>query len=60
MIDREELKILESEWVCSKRDKNGEETWGYELVEGAPKEVREELEELMRAFDFEDRIHGYK
>ena len=60
MIDPEVVKVLESSWVQNKRDKNGEETWGWELKEGAPEDVKKAFEDFLEAQSFEDSMHGYK
>jgi len=60
MIDKEILKILDSEWVQNKRDENGNETWGHELKEGAPVDVVRAFQEYEQAQDYEDKLHGYK
>ena len=39
MLDPEILKVLDSPWVQSKRDKFGREIWGFELKPGAPDEA---------------------
>ena len=44
---KEALDVLESEWVKPKTDENGDETWGYELLDGAPEDIRSRFEELM-------------
>jgi len=51
-------KILESEWVQPKRDKRGRETWGHELKEGAPDDVREAFQKFLDACAREDKARG--
>ena len=60
MIMPEKLAILDSEWVRSKRDKKGRETWGYELVEGAPEEIKAEFADLMDLLNAERKEYGYE
>ena len=58
MVTKESLKVLESKWVRQKRDAKGNETWGHELVEGAPESVRTVFEELQRQLALEKQMHG--
>ena len=60
MIAREILKVLDSEWVQAKKDEDGNETWGYELKEGAPDDVKEAFRKYQEASDLDDELHGYK
>ena len=53
MID---AKILESEWVQSKRDRRGREPWGHELKDGAPDDVKKAFQEFLNACAREDEM----
>ncbi|MCL2200587.1 MAG: hypothetical protein FWB75_01375 [Oscillospiraceae bacterium] len=57
MVD---TKILESEWVQPKRDKRGRETWGHELKEGAPEDVKKKFQECQEALAWEEKTLGIK
>ena len=57
-IKRELLRVLDSEWVQQKHDENGDETWGYELKEGAPEHIREAFEAFQKAQDVETLHHA--
>ena len=49
MLSPEVCNILESEWVQSPLDENGEETWGFELKPGAPDDVVKDFDKFLRA-----------
>jgi len=61
MIDPDFVdEVLESEWVRQKLDENGKETWGHELIEGAPPDITAKFNELQALFGMEREAHGYK
>ena len=42
--------ILASEWVESKKDKNGNDTWGHQLKDGAPESIKREFEQFEKNY----------
>jgi len=58
MLDSEVLKVLESEWVQSPKDKLGRDSWGFELKPGAPESVKMDFLEFLEAQACEDELSG--
>jgi len=59
MLSNEVLKVLESEWVQSPKDENGQDTWGFELKPGAPEDVKKAFIEFLEAQAGEDELQGW-
>jgi len=59
MIDPDFIdRVVSSEWVRQKKDENGKDTWGHELVEGAPPEIVDQFYELQELLELERHMHG--
>jgi len=58
MLAPEVLEILDSEWVQSPKDKNGKDTWGFELKLSAPDDVKKAFKVYLEAQAAEDELSG--